>query len=514
VAIAYSSAGTGVSTESSGGALSPTCPATVAAGDILILQAAYEGTTTAPVDPGGWTPLFSAQSVGVASVVARHWVYGKIADGSEDGAAVALGTPAVTTQRAARIYSFSGRVSGSITDLVPVASFTNTPGDTDPTGPTVVTTIAGSLACALVYQHDNNTLETFASASDTWTERGTVGGFIFALTPGGVLDLLTATPAADPGTVSGGAMTVTNDPWSVIGFEIRPSVPVTNFNSTGDLAAQSSAIEGTGIVGRTSTGALAAQSSAISGDAIVGRTSTGALAAQSSAIAGESTVGRAATGDLISQSSVIDGSGTVEGAEVNDFPATGDLLAQASTIEGAVVVGRTSIGDLISQSATVSGSGVVGRVSTGDLISQSATMTADSTVGRVGTGDLISQDSVIDGSGTNSGAPEVVAVEVVERAKSSPRRRYRIIEDPDLLQEELRVEEKKVEVEKKKLRVLIKKSDSPNVEGVLYQQIQEKIEKLEAKIDDRLEKIAGLMLSIQVSLDEQDDDEEEVLLMS
>jgi hypothetical protein len=93
-------------------------------------------------------------------------------------------------------------------------------------------------------------------------------------------------------------------------------------------------------------------------------------------------------------------------------------------------------------------------------------------------------------------------------------RRYRIIEDPDLIQEEIKVEEKKVEVEKRKLRVLIKRSESPNVEGVLYQQIQEKIEKLEAKIDDRLEKIAGLMLSIQVALDEQDDDEEEIFLLS
>jgi hypothetical protein len=93
-------------------------------------------------------------------------------------------------------------------------------------------------------------------------------------------------------------------------------------------------------------------------------------------------------------------------------------------------------------------------------------------------------------------------------------RRYRIIEDPDKLEELVCVEEKKVEVEKRKLRVLIKRSESPNVEGVLYQQIQEKIEKLEAKIDDRLEKIAGLMLAIQVALDEQDDDEEEVLLMS
>lgn len=226
MAITFKSSGAGVSTESSGAALSPACPATVDAGDILILQTAWEGTTSSPSPPGDWTILGSSPyDVGTSSVVARHWVYGKIAAGTEDGATVALGSPAVTTQRAARIFSFAGRVSGTITELVPSASFSPLAGDTDPTGPTVTTDVAGALACALVYQNDNNTLETFAGSSDTWTERGTVGGFIFALAPGGVLDLLTATPAADPGTVSGGAMTVTNDPWSVIGFQIRPSAP-------------------------------------------------------------------------------------------------------------------------------------------------------------------------------------------------------------------------------------------------------------------------------------------------
>lgn len=224
MAITFKSSGAGVSTETSGAALSPACPAVVDANDILILQTAWEGTTTAPSTPAGWTLLFGPENVGSAVVVARHWIFGKLADGTEDGAAQALGSPAVTTQRAARIFSFAGFVSGAIADLV--RGFSNTVGDTDPTGPSVTTTVAGALACAAVYQNDNNTLETFAGASDTWTERGTAGGFIFALTPGGVIDFLTATPAADPGTVSGGAMTVTNDPWSVIGFEIRPSVPV------------------------------------------------------------------------------------------------------------------------------------------------------------------------------------------------------------------------------------------------------------------------------------------------
>lgn len=225
MAITYKSAGAGVSTETSGAALSPACPAVVDAGDILILHTAWEGTADAPSPPGDWTILgASPYDVGSASV-ARHWIYGKIADGTEDSATIALGSPAITTQRAARIFSFAGRVSGTITELVPSASFSSALGDTDPTGPTVTTTAAGALACALVYQNDNNTLETFAGSSDTWTERGTVGGYIFALAPGGVLDLLTATPAADPGTVSGGAMTVFNDPWSVVGFQILPSEP-------------------------------------------------------------------------------------------------------------------------------------------------------------------------------------------------------------------------------------------------------------------------------------------------
>jgi hypothetical protein len=237
MAITYKSAGAGVSTETSGAALSPANPATVDAGDILTLFTAYEGVTTAPSPDGTWTILAGPEDVGTASVVARCWLYGKIAAGTEDAAANALGSPAVTTQRCARVFSFAGRTSGTITELITVA--TPLTGDTDPTGPSVTTQAAGGLAAAFVYQHDNNTLETFAGASDTWTERGTVGGFIFALTPGGVIDLLTATPAADPGTVSGGAMTVTNDPWTVIGVAIdaAPSLPALAEKSVTDSCA-------------------------------------------------------------------------------------------------------------------------------------------------------------------------------------------------------------------------------------------------------------------------------------
>lgn len=87
-------------------------------------------------------------------------------------------------------------------------------------------------------------------------------------------------------------------------------------------------------------------------------------------------------------------------------------------------------------------------------------------------------------------------------------RRYRIIEDPDKLLEEVRVEEKKVEKNKKRLVILERRASAPNVEGALYQQIQAKVEKLEAKIDDRLERIAFLM-----ALDFDDEDDEEVMFL-
>jgi hypothetical protein len=221
MAITYKSQGSGVSTETSGAALSPLCPATVDAGDILIAHVFWEATTTAPSTPSGWQ-LLSGPHV-IETTIARHWVYGKIADGSEDGAAVAFGNPAVTTQRAARIYSFAGRVSGTIGEIV--RGFAHLSHATDPAMPTVTTTKAGALAVALVAQNDNNAFgnPTGESGGD-WVEA--VAEYTVALTPGLSLGIETATPTADPGTISGGTMATTNDPCGVIGFEIKDSNPV------------------------------------------------------------------------------------------------------------------------------------------------------------------------------------------------------------------------------------------------------------------------------------------------
>src|SRR5688572_18981331 len=152
MAIAYKSQGAGASSETSGAAVSPASPATVDANDILIIHAYFEGIVDTPDTPSGFT-LLSGPHV-IQTTIGRHWIFGKIAAGTEDGAANALGSQLLTTMRSGRCYSFSGWVSGSITDLV--VGFSATSHATDPQMPTVTTTITGGLAVACVVQNDNN----------------------------------------------------------------------------------------------------------------------------------------------------------------------------------------------------------------------------------------------------------------------------------------------------------------------------------------------------------------------
>jgi hypothetical protein len=220
MAVAYKSQGAGVSTETSGAALSPLCPATVDANDILIAHVFWEGTATAPSTPSDWT-LLSGPHV-IESTIARHWVFGKIAAGTEDAAAVAFGSPAVTTGRGARVYSFSGWTSGSIIENV--IGFAATSHATDPQMPTVTTTENGALAVALIGQNDNANAEASATGESggDWVEA--VAEYASTINaPGLTLGIQTCTPTANPGTVSGGSIATNNDPVGVVGFEIRPS---------------------------------------------------------------------------------------------------------------------------------------------------------------------------------------------------------------------------------------------------------------------------------------------------
>ena len=217
MAVAYKSAGAGAATETSAADLAAPCPATVDAGDILIAHVCHRTTTTAPSTPSDWRLLSGPHDAGTV-VTGRYWVYGKIADGSEDGASVSFGTEGGAAVRHARIYSFSGYVSGDIDRLA--LGFTTTVHARQPQMPTVTTTETGDLAIALVYMTDDNDLipSTGESGGD-WTEA--VAEFKTTLGTDGAMQLQTATPTADPGTISGGSCATASDPVGVIGIELR-----------------------------------------------------------------------------------------------------------------------------------------------------------------------------------------------------------------------------------------------------------------------------------------------------
>jgi hypothetical protein len=225
-AINFVDAGAGAATVTNGADLQPACPATVDANNILIAHVSYKGTTDGPSTPADWEPLFGPVNVGT-TVAARHWIFGKIAVGDEDGDLISFGTAGGTTHRYARIYRFSGWVAGTITQIVPAASFTSIPHATDPQGPSVTTTLVGARAVAAMTQSDDNAVAAIAGMSGgTWTEA--VAEYLTALGTGASLILNTCVPTADPGTVSGGAIAAANDPSGTIGFEIRSNPPAQN----------------------------------------------------------------------------------------------------------------------------------------------------------------------------------------------------------------------------------------------------------------------------------------------
>lgn len=249
MAIAYAAAGAGVSANATT-ALDPRADGSVASGHILVLHTIYRGTAEAPSTPGGWTLLRGPDNIGT-TVAGRSWVFGKIADGTEDTTANSLGTSAAV-EKAARIYRFTGRISGTIQQLISSASFAYVAHGTDPQGVSVTTAATGDRAVCFTMQTDNNVLEAISGMSGgTWVEHVT---YSVALTTGLCMDIQSCIPTNDPGTVSGGAETVTNDPAATVGFAIAQQPTVISRTLTAkDVTETAQALSKTHIHYRTIT---------------------------------------------------------------------------------------------------------------------------------------------------------------------------------------------------------------------------------------------------------------------
>ena len=269
MAIAYKSQGAGISTETSGANLVPLCPATVDAGDILLAHIVVLDATSALSTPSGWTLLFGPSGLGTGTPTGRAWAYGKIADGTEDGAGINFGSLASTIGRLGRIYSFSGYVSGTIADIIPAASFTANSSETDPIIQAVTTTIGGAKAVALISQDDNNSHDGLGAVSDgTWVEA--VADYVdSAVGPqGACLQIQVGTPTANPGTISGGTVAGTNDEANTLNFEIRPEA-LSNFSEADGSASGSAAVTSVAVViWNTVIAAAGLATSAIVGSAL------------------------------------------------------------------------------------------------------------------------------------------------------------------------------------------------------------------------------------------------------
>jgi hypothetical protein len=215
MAIAYkSSDGVGAAAATSGGELLPGCPAVVDANDILIAQVWYRDTSTTPNTPAGFTLLSGPHTI----VASRAYVYGKIADGTEDGQGESFGTNGGTALRMAIIYSFSGWVSGTITDVV--TSFVFEEAATAAITDVDRTLNAGEMGVNFCYIEDDLPSPSFSATTGgvgTWTENS--AEIISSLGLDGTLGMQTCTATATGNTFTRGAA----DNWGMVGFTIKPS---------------------------------------------------------------------------------------------------------------------------------------------------------------------------------------------------------------------------------------------------------------------------------------------------
>lgn len=217
--VAYVDAGAGVSRASSG-TLTPAYPAGIAAGDLLILHAGGRTSTIVVDDPGaGWELITTGQTG--SSNTGQHYVYGKIADGTESGTLTVSFTNDAAVGKVARIFLFENNNATSVANAVESVGTATTGTNTTITDVGVTSTGTLSLAVNFIAVADDNVVDAFTGMTGgTWSEA--VAEFQYVATNGFTIQTQIAT-LATAATINGGTYVMAaSDPWGVLGFVIKP----------------------------------------------------------------------------------------------------------------------------------------------------------------------------------------------------------------------------------------------------------------------------------------------------
>ncbi len=219
VQVAYVDAGAGVSRASSG-TLTPAYPTGITSGDLLILHAGGRTSTIVVDDPGAGWELITNGQMG-SSNTAQHYVYGKIADGTESGTLTVSFTNDAAVGKVARIFLFENNNATSVANAVESVGTSTTGTNTTITDVGVTSTVAKGLAVNFVGVADDNTVDAFTGQTGgTWVEA--VAEFQYVATNGMTIQLQKADLTA-AGTIDGGTYVMAaSDPWGVLGFVIKP----------------------------------------------------------------------------------------------------------------------------------------------------------------------------------------------------------------------------------------------------------------------------------------------------
>lgn len=392
MAIAYASSGSHYAVPTGTTNWSIPYPATVNAGDLLVMAMSTNGGATI-TDPSGWTVINNEATI--ANPHGGVWI--KVADGSEGGGTLAVTTTAING--AARIHRYTGVDTTTPLDVTPVV--VRNSGASNTVTLTSLTTVTANtmLIYTAQFNSGSNTL-----TSGTGTERhdfNAQGG----TTPrnGGLYD------EARAATGSTGTRTITAST-SVSGshgtfFALRPSSGSAfsgsvSLSGSGDLTEAGSpgglgtlAGTGSGTLGAVQTG-MSAQgggaprsgSGTLSTSVVVGfsvnagLTGSGTLTCSGQVVmtgtadlSGSGTQTRSATVSVTGSTS-LSGSGTlvVSGVPTNanpaDFSGTGTLTTSASSPAITQQKGLSGTGTLtisgvvgVSGAVSLSGSGTQGR---------------------------------------------------------------------------------------------------------------------------------------------------------